>query len=169
MKEQIKKSSISSLAPLLLFVIFTTCILSVLLTGADVYQKISERDQNSFQCRTTAQYITTRLRQSDAVGMSFVGDFHALAPEDSGNTLFICEELGGRTFYTRIYCHDGYLRELFAEASLSFSPEAGEKILAINDLTFRKQDDLLYIEIEHADATVETLILHIRSGKEQSL
>ena len=169
MNEQIKKTSVSSLAPLLLFVIFTTCILSVLLTGADVYQKITERDQNSFQCRTTAQYLTTRLRQNDAAGMSFVGDFYALAPEETGNTLFICEELAGRTFYTRIYCHDGYLRELFAEAGLTFLPEAGEKILKINNLTFRTQENLLYIEIEHIDTTVETLILHIRSGKEASL
>ena len=74
MKKQ--KSNLTSLAPLLLFVIFTTCILAVLLTGADVYQKVSRRDRYSFQHRTTAQYLTTRLRQSDAADMTFVGDFY---------------------------------------------------------------------------------------------
>ena len=161
-----QKSNISSLAPLLLFVVFTTCILSVLLTGADVYQKFSERDQYSFQRRTTAQYLTTRLRQSDAAGMAFIGDFYDLSPQVSGNTLFICEELGGRTFYTRIYCHNGYLRELFAEAGVTFEPEDGQKILEVNDLSFTAQEELILIEIEHADAVTETLILHNRSKEE---
>ncbi|MBQ7916224.1 MAG: DUF4860 domain-containing protein [Firmicutes bacterium] len=161
-----QKSNISSLAPLLLFVIFTACILSVLLTGADVYQKFSERDQHTFQRRTTAQYLTTRLRQSDAVDMTFVGDFHAPSPQLSGNTLFIREELGGRTFYTRIYCHDGYLRELFAEAGVTFEPEDGQKILEVNDLSFTVKEDLILIEIEHADAAIETLILYNRNGEE---
>lgn len=164
MKKQ--KSNITSLAPLLLFVVFTTCILSVLLTGADVYQKFSKRDQYSFQRRTTAQYLTTRLRQSDTEGMAFVGNFDDTSAQEAGDTLFICEELGGRTFFTRIYCHDGYLRELFAEAGASFNPDAGQKILEVNSLSFTVQGDLVFIEIEHADATTETLILHLRSGKE---
>lgn len=164
MKKQ--KSNLTSLAPLLLFVIFTTCILAVLLTGADVYQKVSRRDRYSFQHRTTAQYLTTRLRQSDAADMTFVGDFYNQSPTESGNTLFLCEELSGRTFYTRIYCHNGYLWELFAEAGAAFDPDAGQKILEVNALHFTVLKDLILIEIEHTDATTETLILHLRSGKE---
>jgi len=173
MNKQSNKSSITSLAPLLLFVIFTTCILVVLLSGADVYQKFSKRDQVSYQQRTIAQYLTTRIRQSDTAGMICVGDFQN-GPEEliqsnvsySGNTLFLREELGGRIFYTRIYCHEGYLRELFAESGLQFSPSAGEKILEINALTFTIQDDLLYIAITYSDTTTETLVLYLRNGEE---
>ena len=106
MKKQIKKNRISSLAPLFLFVIFATCILTVLLTGADVYQKLGVRNQNSFEHRTIAQYLMTRLHQSDAENMSFVGDFYACSPETDGNTFFICENLNNNTYYTRIYYYN---------------------------------------------------------------
>lgn len=174
MKKQIKKSNISSLAPLLLFVIFTTCILSVLLTGADVYQNFSKRDQSSFERRTTVQYLTTRIRQSDTEGMVFAGSFDedpadtGEASSQAGDTLFLREELGGRTFYTRIYCHDGYMYELFSESGLGFSPSTGQKILEVNSLHFTVQDGLIYIDIEYADRTAEALILHLRSGEVSS-
>ena len=166
MKEQMKKNKLTSLAPLLIFAIFTFCILMVLLTGANVYQKFSRRDQDNFQRRTTAQYLTTRIRQNDVSGMIFVGSFDGTTPQTSGNTLFLCEELNGRLFYTRIYCHDGYLRELFAESGISFSPTAGQEILEVKDLFFTIQADLIYVDIDYVDTTTETLILHVRSVKE---
>jgi len=173
MNKQTNKSTISSLAPLILFLIFTTCILSVLLTGADVYQKFSKRDQVSFEHRTITQYLTTRIRQSDAAEMICVGSFEngptLLTAENeqvSGDTLFLREDLGGRTFYTRIYCNEGYLRELFSQADLSLPSSAGEKILEINSLQFTMENRLLFIEIEYTDNTTETFVLYLRSGEE---
>ena len=169
MKENSKKSNLTALAPLLIFLIFTICILTVLLTGADIYKKISIRDQNSFQRRTTTQYITTRLRQSDAEEMVFVGDFNAEDMENAGDTLFLKEEINGRTFFTRIYCHEGYLCELFSEAGLENSKQYGEKILKVNALHFTIRDNLLYVEITHADSCTETLILQLRSKEGDNL
>ena len=163
MKEKSKKSNLTALAPLLIFLIFTICILTVLLTGADIYKKISLRDQNSFQRRTTVQYLTTRIRQSDTEGMVFVGDFNAEDMGDTGDTLFLKEEINGRTFFTRIYCHEGYLYELFSEAGLETSKQYGEKILKVNALNFTIRGNLLYIEVTHADSEIETLILQLHS------
>lgn len=169
MKEKSKKSNLTALAPLLIFLIFTICILTVLLTGADIYKKISHRDQNSFQRRTTAQYITTRLRQSDAEGMVFVGDFNGEDMGDTGDTLFLKEEINGRTFFTRIYCHEGYLYELFSEAGLEASKQYGEQILKVNALHFTIRENLLYVEITHADSNTETLILQLHSKEREIL
>ena len=101
MKEKSKKSNLTALAPLLIFLIFTICILTVLLTGADIYKKISLRDQNSFQRRTTVQYLTTRIRQSDSEGMVFVGDFNAEDKDNTGDTLFLQEEIKSSRLYVR--------------------------------------------------------------------
>ena len=169
MKEKSKKSNLTALAPLLIFLIFTICILTVLLTGADIYKKISLRDQNSFQRRTTVQYLTTRLRQSDSEGMVFVGDFSAENMSDTGDTLFLKEEIKGRTFFTRIYCHEGYLCELFSEAGLETSKQYGEQILKVNDLHFMIRDNLLYVKITHADSETETLVLQLHSWEEDHL
>ncbi len=166
MNETIKKSNLSSLAPLLLFVVFTTCVLMVLLTGADVYQKFSKRDQASYDERTTIQYLTTRFRQSDSSEACFVGEFNRNSPQSEGDTFFFCEFFHGRTFYTRIYYHDGYLYELFSEKGIDLSPEDGEKIIAVNDIHFTVEDSLLTILVEHPNGKADTISLHMRSNKE---
>ena len=166
MNEKNKKSSISSLAPLLLFVIFTTCVLSVLLTGADVYQKFSTRDKASYDRRTTVQYLTTRFRQSDSIDGYFVGEFDGSSPRSEGDTFFFCEVFSGRTFYTRIYCHEGYLYELFSEKEAIFSPEDGEKILALENLHFSSDGSLLTIDVEYPSGETDQIKLYTRCREE---
>ncbi len=162
MKEQGKRNSICFVAPLLLFMIFTTCIVTVLLIGADGYHTFTNRDQAAFEHRTIVQYLTTRIRQNDVTDGVFVDTF---AEKD---TLFLCETLDDKTYYTRIYCHDGYLRELFSEANMVFTPEAGEKILKLKDLQFHLTEKLLTITITYPNASSETVLLHLRSEKEGS-
>ena len=166
MKESVNKNNITVLLPLLLFVIFTTCILFVLLAGAHVYGKFTKRDQDNFEHRTAVQYITTRLRQSDLSNAVFVGNFEDGEPGTSGDTLYLREELNGRTFYTRIYCYDGCLRELFSETGLSFLPGAGQEILEISDIYFTIEDAILQIDLTYNNHSTETLKLYLRSGKE---
>jgi len=162
------QKNVTTLLPLLLFVIFTTCILFVLLTGADVYRKFSRRDQDNFEKRTTMQYLTTRIRQSDISDAIFVGCFEDINAQAEGDTLFLKEEVNGRTFYTRIYCHEGYLRELFSEDDVSFLPNAGQEILELHDIRFTLQENILYIDVKYKDSSKESLVLHLRSGKEVS-
>ena len=88
----------SALAPLLLFAVFASCVALILLFGADIYRNLSQRDQDNYQRRTAVQYVTTRIRQSDAEGMVFIGDFYEATPNTSGDTLFLCEELDGKPF-----------------------------------------------------------------------
>ena len=172
MKSETHTRHTSAIAPLLLFVIFTICILSVLLAGTDVYRKLSYRDQNSFQHRTVAQYLTTRIHQSDVIDAISVGDFSAISEDRqsngtiTGDTLILREEIHGRIYHTRIYCYEGYLRELFSPAGLDFSPQNGERILEVQDLCFTLQNRLLSIEITYTDNSTETLHLSLHSGEE---
>lgn len=166
MRSQKTNTHISAIVPLLLFVVFTTCILFVLLTGADTYKKLSQRDKDSFQQRTVVQYLTTRLRQNDVRHMIQVSDFFADDASSQGDTLALREEIAGRTYYTRIYCYDGYLRELFSPAGLDFSPSAGEKILEVKSLYFTLNQDLLSIQITYPDNSTQTMLLYLRSTKE---
>ncbi len=160
MRQQEKRNDISSLAPLLLFMIFTTCIVTVLLIGADGYRTFTNRDQVGFERRTTVQYLTTRIRQSDVVEGIFVGEFAGK------EALYLRETVDDSTYDTRIYCHNGYLRELFAQADIDFTPDAGEKILELKDLQFDLTGDLLTITITYADDCLETVYLDLRSKKE---
>ena len=154
----------SSLAPLSLFTIFTLCVIFVLLTGAHIYETSVDRGQRSFDHRTVAHYLSNRVRQIDCNDAWFVGDFHETQPQAEGNTLFFREVFQGEVYYTRVYCHEGYLYELSSVAGKGFDPSDGEKILALDALHFRVDDHLLQIRYQYVNGDSDELFLRLRNG-----
>ena len=110
MKNHTNERSLSALAALLTFALFAIGILSVLLGGANVYRRLTQRDAQSYDSRTCAQYIATKLRPAPSPGAV------AIAPFGDGDSLFITETIGDSTYLTRVYCHNGWLMELFTVA-----------------------------------------------------
>ena len=147
-----KPSRLPDFAVLLTFGIFALCTLLVLLGGAKLYRNLTQRDRQTYDRRTATQYLSTRLHQADRE--------NAVCVEAFGDTTALCirETINGRTYLTRIYCHDGYLRELFTPESGSFSPEDGEKLLPAEYFTAATEDNTLFLQIGE-----EELILHLRS------
>ena len=166
MKQRNKSIDMSALAPLLLFALFACCVVLVLLFGADIYRGLAQRDRENYQQRTAVQYLTTRVRQSDCADMVFIGDFDRAVPDSSGDTVFIREVLGDRTYYTRIYCHDGYLCELFAEEASGPAPEEGERILPAERIQISRDGDRLRFELVFADSETVDFWVTCRTGKE---
>lgn len=160
MKTEHRKRKVDNLLTLLLFGVFAVCILAVLLTGADVYRRLSHRDQLSYNRRTAAQYLTTRVRQADRLDALSVRVFGG---QDS---LVFTEEIDGISYETLIYCHGGYLRELFAVSGGKYLPEDGEKILAVKALSIRQDGQLLHLELAVSSGEVQTMSLYLRSRKE---
>ena len=145
---------------LLLFGLFAVCILSVLLTGADVYKRLTERDRDVHEMRTAGQYLATKVRQADAAGWIRVEKFEGL------DALVIEEEIEGTVYQTWIYCHDGFIKELFAAADSGLKPEDGEKILEAEGLAVCLESSAIKAEIISPDGAVQERYLHLRSGKE---
>lgn len=159
MKHRLKQQSISSLAALLVFGIFAVGILSVLLSGAGAYQRLTERDRLAYDSRTCAQYVATKVRQAaapDAVRVESFGGVDALV---------IVQVYDGVEYWNRIYCHDGWLKELFTAAEGEFAPEDGEKILQAQKLELEWRDNLLCIELTDGNGTPMELNLALRTGE----
>ena len=145
---------------LLLFGVFAICILSVLLTGAGAYRRLSQRDQESYDARTAAQYITTRVRQADQLGGVKVRTFEGCP------ALVLPQTIDGTVYETRIYHYDGYIRELFAAADGDFLPEDGEKVFPAGSLLIFKEEPGLHIRILDEDGEDwQELWLYLRSGE----
>lgn len=161
MREHIRKHHLSR--PLvLLFAVFAVCVLSVLLTSADTYQRLTVRDQASYDRRTAAQYIATKVRQADRQGAVSVRAFEGCT------ALVLAEEIDGETYLTRLYHYDGYIRELFSSADAEMLPEDGEKILEAGSfLAYADEpaEGQLYLRILAPGGTWEELHLTLRSGK----
>lgn len=161
-----KIQKLSSLLALLLLGVFAVCILSVLLTGARSYERLAERSAATFERRTAAQYLATKVRQADGAGRVFAGAFDASdADADEGNTLFLEESIGGAAYCTRIYCHGGYIRELLTAADADMTPEDGEKILQADGLRFTAADGRITAKITETNGETTQVVLALRSGE----
>lgn len=154
-----KKSHLGGVLVLLVFAVFMVSILLVLLTGADAVKKINRRDQESYNYRTLVQYITTRVRQADQRGMVSVRSF------ESGDALVLTEEIEGEMYETRVYCHDGYLRELFIDAGLEMEAEFGEAILPLDAIRFEDEGTHILAHLTLTGGEQEDLLLLLRSER----
>lgn len=161
MKNKGGKGNIGGLAALLVFGVFAVCILLVLLTGADAYGRLTQRDQSAYSHRTAAQYLATRVRQADVAGQKIsVDDF------GGRDGLLLLEEIDGVWLETRVYCYDGAIRELFAFAGESFAPEDGQEIMPAQGLELTLEGQVLTAAITNEDGTIQHLTLYLRSGEE---
>lgn len=126
--------------------------LNVLLTGAKAYKTLTERAETSHAYRVAVRYLTTRFHQAPRVQ---VEDFCGL------QALTIPEEIDGKNYLTRIYCHEGQVRELFSGEQTPVSPDDGEPVLEAQGLTFSIREGILWVEITHYDGKVQQLLLNL--------
>ena len=152
-----KKKSMSGVLVLLVFAVFTVSVLLVLLSGADTVKKLTQRDQNTYHHRTAVQYLTTKVRQSDQSGAVNVGE------TDGCSTLVLTEKIDGITYETRIYCYDGYLRELFCAKGAGLGATFGEEILPMDDFQVSFEDGFLSAVLCLPDGTKDHVVLQLRS------
>jgi len=150
MKEH--RYQITDVLALLTLTVFALCVLLVLLTGASVYRDLVSREEASYTRRTALQYLTTRVRQAESVK---AGDF------DGCQALILEDTIDGETYTTRVYCHDGWLRELYSVAGAKLSPENGEALLEADSLTVSLDDRLLTVTLAE-----DRLQLYLPAGTE---
>lgn len=153
------KHHMDGLLALLLFGVFAACVLSVLLTGAQVYSRLNQRDQAAYNQRTGLQYLATKVRQAGQGGLVRVEDF------GGEEALVIAEEAEGELYLTRIYCHQGWLWELFSAGEDEFLPGDGEKLLAARDLKLELEDGLLRAELTDGAGQTVAITLALRGGE----
>lgn len=148
-----KKSNLTGVFVLLIFAVFMASVLLVLLSGVDTVQKLTQRDQRTYHRRTAVQYISTRIRQADEIG----------AVSTEKDTLILTENLDGVSYETRIYCCNGYLREIFCEAGAALAPDFGEEVLPMNHFQITQENNLIRAELHLPDGSKEILTLLLRS------
>lgn len=147
-----RTSKLTDLLALTVFAVFALCVLLVLLTGAKVYRNLVNAGGESYTARTAAQYVTTRVRQAQTVTVEDFGGCQAL---------ILPETVGEQTYITRVYCYDGYLRELYCAEEAALSPEDGEKVMEAESLDLTLEGTLLTARIGS-----QTLTLYLPAGKE---
>ena len=145
------RSRITAVLALLCLTVFALCVLLVLLTGADAYRRTVERGEESYERRTALQYLTTRVRQAETLEAGFLENCEALV---------LGETVDGETYTTWVYCHEGWLRELYAVPGAKLPPEAGTPILEAENFHRKLEDGLLTLTLGE-----DQLYLHLNAGR----
>ncbi|WP_304508221.1 DUF4860 domain-containing protein [Anaerotignum sp.] len=124
---------------LLLFFLFTACMLATLLAGARVYQRVSSVLDAQFSTTTCINYISAKVRhydKQDGIGMGRLESVDALALYDTYD---------GEEYVTYIYSFDGYLMELFCSADGQFLPQDGQQIMPIDNFKISLENQMLFV------------------------
>lgn len=156
MKRKTVQHHLDGLIALLLFGVFAVCVLAVLLTGADAYRRLTQRDMSAYDSRVCIQYIAARVRQADRSSGVSVEPF-------GGTQALVLTEEGG--YATYVYWHEGYLMELYTSIDGTLAPEDGERLMASGGLSLALEERLLTVELTQGTGERDTLCLSLRSGE----
>lgn len=156
-----RKHSTDVLFVLVLFLVFTSAALAVILLGAKVYQRTSTRMESNYTVRTAIAYVSEKVRHADESGAVHLGELDGLP------ALTLSQEIDGVSYVTYLYFQDGALKELLTDASRKVSPEQGTAIVSLKNFSMEKTDDGFYL-LQAEDADGETLSLYIRPRTEVS-
>ena len=161
MRNFLKNRSLSGLVALLTFVLFAISILFVLLNGAGVYRRLTQRDQYSYDSRTCAQYVATKMRQAPSPAAISTDTFGTV------DSLRISQDIEGLEFVTRIYCYENWLMEIFTLADGDFFPEDGEKILPLSSLSVSQDGSVFSFILTDTEGNTQHLTISARGGGSQ--
>ena len=162
MRKSSDKNYIGGLTTLVIFAVFAACIVMVLVTGADIYRRVTDRDSEACSERIVSQYISTRVRGAESPDAVCVEEF------DGKSVLCVRENVGGKDYAFFIFLgSDGYIRELYASADSKFYPDSGEKLIEADSLSFSLKNGILTTELAVPGCESETVKLNIR-GRERA-
>ncbi len=141
----------------MILVAFALGLVGCLVAGAGSYRRLSARSDQSYDRRTAAAYLTTQVRRAEAV---------SVAPFGEGMALCLHQQTDQGEYITRVYCHEGWLMELFAREGGSFAPEDGQPVLALEALQVQLQGGLLTLRLEDSQGQ-QTLKLKVEVCHEE--
>jgi len=141
-----------------IFAVFSTLLV---LLGAQLYRGIVDQGAQNNARRVLYSYVMNAVRGNDASGSV------RLAEYDGMDMLVFCMDAGEEAYETRIYCHDGALRELFASVDSEFEPDYGEVICPAQAFEARLQGNLLEMRITDAQGESGTVHVALRCAVEK--
>lgn len=120
--------------------IFAVMSTLLVLYAAVGYRNTVDRNERNNIHRVTNAFIMNAARSADKEGMLTVTE------TDGVQVLEIREVYGAECYVRRLYCTNGYLRELYTSQDNAFNPgntDAGDELCALQELTFVLDDGLL--------------------------
>ena len=143
-----------------LFAVFSTLMV---LLGAQLYRGIVDQTEAHNARRVLYSYVNNAVRGNNAA------DLIHMEQIDGVDALVFDWFVDGEHYETKVYCHEGTLRELFSEAGEAFEPDYGEIICRAEAFRPEMEGKLLKLHIEDAEGHARTLHMALTCAGEEGL
>lgn len=146
--------TIDMIFPLIFIVFFGFCALSLVLSGAHIYQNTTDGLKQNYTVRTAAAYLQEKIREYDS-------DSQVEILSQGGQNILALYETDSTGYVTYIYLYKGKLRELFTKKGRTIAWESGQELVAVDSFSVIKQsENLLQIQI-NGDGQQEAFYMRI--------
>jgi len=132
------KHIVDTLFVLTLFAVFVICSLLIIAFGANIYQNTTNNLEEHFNITTSTAYINEKFHQGDSSGAIDI------VPFGDGDSIRIKNTIEGTEYFTYIYKHDNYLKELYTKSDNILTPDAGKNLLPIKKFGISVDDEGIY-------------------------
>lgn len=153
-----QEHAVAGLFVFVLLALFALLSMLLVIIGAQTYRSITVSAEMNTQRRLGVSYVANRVRSADQSG--------GITLEQYGDITAIVQHVSAEdgAYENRIYCCDGELREQFVRADVPFDAQQGRTVSEIARMDVQMTAErVLYVEIEQADGTVETMHVRLRS------
>ncbi|MBQ9947957.1 MAG: DUF4860 domain-containing protein [Oscillospiraceae bacterium] len=128
---------------MLLFLLFTGCMLIIIAAAASTYSRITRGFDSTFNTSAAVRYISNKIRSGDSC--EIIENGNGIAINDSG---LICV----------IYCNgEGIYEKNISEGS-PLTAQGGDKIFDISDIEITSDNDTYRITVSHGEETASSMI-----------
>lgn len=143
---------------LALFCVFAASALTIVIMGADVYQKsVNDMNRNS-TIRTSLSYLSEKIHQNDAENGIRIDQLNDLP------SLVLTQNLNGEIYETWIYAYDGMLCEIMTDLENGFTPEEGQPILEIGSFSLEQNGSRIILTVSDTQGNTSSLSVSPRSS-----
>ena len=143
-KVSLKNHVISQAFVFLLLGVFAVFSTLMVLLGAQLYREIVDQTEAHNARRVLCSYVNNAVRGNNAA------DIIRTESIDGVEALVFDWFVDNEHYETKVYCHEGTLRELFSEAGQPFEPGYGEIICRAEAFRPELEGSLLKLHIEDA-------------------
>ena len=156
-----KRTSISDIFPVALFLIFTFSVMFFVIISVQLYRSIVKHSGSAEDTDIAARYMVEKIRSHDELGNISVTDYMG------HEAVRLDKMVKDQPYVTYIYVYNGTLRELYVEESelSNCTEDSGTEILEINDMDIEKiSDDLLRFNFSGKDNNNSEAIVSLKSS-----
>lgn len=124
--------TISTVGSMLLFLLFTGCLLLMIVAAAGTYSRISSNFDKTFGSSASLRYISNKIKSAESTQI-----------DENGSVLYLADG----DILDVIYFRDGALYEKSVAADTEPQLEGGDRIFELEDMNVTEQGSLLKISV----------------------